>query len=173
MWRFTRPIGHNAPCRSSFGGYGACNAPRYAVVSQCVHFAPRLLASAPEPRAIILYCGGNDIAWGVRVPTVVAGIERFIAIAKERAPMASVYLVSVSKTPSRFLSWRRVDALNARLRTLAEQVGATWIDVATPMLGKRGRPRRELFLFDGIHPSPVGYAVWKAVLRARLDVDLA
>lgn len=155
-----------APWPVSNRGFGG------AVVSQVVHFAPRLVPTSPAPRAILLYCGGNDLAWGVRVASVVAGVERFLAIARERAPETPVYLLSVGMTPSRFLSWRRVRLLNERLRELAERSGARWVDVATPMLGRRGRPRRDLFLFDGIHPSPEGYAVWTSVLRPRLEADL-
>lgn len=143
-----------------------------AVVSQVVHFAPRLLPVSPAPRAVLFYCGGNDLAWGVSVASVVAGVERFLAIARERLPGTPVYVLSVGKTPGRFLSWRRVDALDERLRALAEASGARWVDVTTPMLGARGRPQRSLFLFDGIHPSADGYAVWTSVLRPRLERDL-
>jgi lysophospholipase L1-like esterase len=142
-----------------------------AVVSQCVHFASRLVPSSPAPRAIVFYCGANDLAWGLRVSTVVAQTERFIALAKERAPETPLYLMSLCKTPSRFLSWRRVDAANARLKELAERTGVRWVDITTPMLGKRGRPRRELFVFDGIHPSEQGYVIWRDVLRARFEAD--
>jgi lysophospholipase L1-like esterase len=143
-----------------------------AVVSQINHFAPRLLPASPAPRAIVFYCGGNDVAWGVRRSDIVAGVERFIAFAKERLPDTPVFLLSVGKTPSRFFSWRRVDRLNENLRSLAERVGAHWVDMCTPMLSPRGRPRRSLYLFDGIHPSPAGYAIWTSVLRARLEAEL-
>lgn len=143
-----------------------------AVVSQVVHFAPRLLPTSPAPRAILFYCGGNDLAWGVSVSSVVAGVEQFLAIARERLPDTPVYLLSVGKTPSRFLSWRRVGELNERLRAVAEAHGARWVDVTTPMLTDKGRPRRSLFVFDGIHPSAEGYAVWTSVLRPRLEQDL-
>lgn len=142
-----------------------------AVVSQCVHFASSLVPSSPAPRAIVFYCGANDVAWGVRVSTVVAQIESFIGLVKERAPETPLYLVSLAKTPSRFLSWRRVDEANARLEQLAARTGARWVDLTIAMLGKRGRPRRELFVFDGIHPSEAGYAIWRDVLRARFEAD--
>jgi lysophospholipase L1-like esterase len=143
-----------------------------AVVSQVVHFAPRLLPVSPPPRAVVFYCGGNDLAWGVSVKGVLRDIERFVALAKKRLPDTPVYVLTVGKTPSRFLSWRRVARVNAALPALVERMGARLVDVTTPMLATNGRPARRLFLFDGIHPSPEGYAVWTATLRPRLEADL-
>ena len=143
-----------------------------AVVSQVTHFAARLVPTSPPPRAVLFYCGGNDLAWGVTVDDVVAGVERFVAITQARLPDTPIYLLSVAKTPSRFLSWRRVDALDERLRSLCDGARVRWVDVNAPMLDARGRPRRSLYLFDGIHPSAEGYAVWTSVLRPRLEADL-
>lgn len=142
-----------------------------AVVSQVLHFAPRLIPTTPSPRAIAFYCGGNDLAWGVRVSTVLAETARFLEIARERAPDARIYLHSVCRTPSRFLSWRRVRRLNSELEQLAARMNVTWVDIDAA-LSSTGRPDRSLFLFDGIHPSPEGYAVWTRTLRPLLDRDL-
>lgn len=143
-----------------------------AVVSQMVHFANELVPRQPKLGALVFYCGGNDVAWGVRNRDVVLGIERFVSITQERAPGVPFFLLSVAKTPTRFLSWSRVDRLNERLRALAEDKQLEWVDVTTPMLSSRGRPRRSLFVFDGIHPNAAGYAVWTELLRARFEERL-
>jgi lysophospholipase L1-like esterase len=143
-----------------------------AVMSQVVHFERQLVPESPPLAAIVVYCGGNDVAWGVHIDAVVADFERFLAFAKERAPNTPVYLISVGKTPGRRLSWRRVEALNQRLRELAASSGARFVDVTAQMLDARGKPRRGLYLFDGIHPSRRGYAVWTEVLRARFEREL-
>jgi lysophospholipase L1-like esterase len=58
---------------------------------------------------------------------------------------------------------------NARLKEeCARDPLATWIDVATPMLGADGRPRPELFLEDRLHLDREGYAVWTAAVRPVL-----
>ena len=143
-----------------------------AVVSQVVHFARRLISMSSPPRAVVFYCGGNDLAWGVSIASVLEGVEQFLAIARERLPGIPVYVLSVGKTPSRFLSWRRVGLLNERLRALVEANGARWVDVTTPMLTEAGKPLGRLFQLDGIHPSAEGYAVWTSVLRPRLESEL-
>jgi lysophospholipase L1-like esterase len=145
-----------------------------AVVSQVVHFAKDIVpdASKVSLRAIVFYCGGNDLSWGVSVDDVVKGVERFLAIARERQPDARIYVLSVCRTPSRWLAWRRVDATNERLQRLVRQSGAHWIDVTTPMSNERGRPRRGLYRFDGIHPNEKGYALWTSVMRPRFEAEL-
>lgn len=145
-----------------------------AVVSQVVHFANDIVPETNSARlgAIVFYCGGNDLSWGVSVDDVVSGVERFLAIANERAPETPVYVLSVCKTPSRWLAWRKVTATNQRLQALCEKSGARWVDVTTPMSTERGRPRRSLYRFDGIHPNERGYAVWTSVLRPRFEAEL-
>jgi lysophospholipase L1-like esterase len=40
----------------------------------------------------------------------------------------------------------------------------TYVDLFTPMLGRDGRPRAELFGGDGLHMNSAGYALWRATL---------
>ena len=44
-----------------------------------------------------------------------------------------------------------------------------YADIWTPMLGSNGKPRKELFIEDGLHLSPAGYEIWKEVLAPLLD----
>jgi len=37
------------------------------------------------------------------------------------------------------------------------------------MLGPNGKPRKELFIEDGLHLSPAGYEIWKDVIAPLLD----
>jgi lysophospholipase L1-like esterase len=40
----------------------------------------------------------------------------------------------------------------------------TYVDVFTPMLNGNGTPRPELFVADGLHLTPEGYALWTRIL---------
>ena len=61
-------------------------------------------------------------------------------------------------------------AANAMLRDDARRDGhVTYVDTFTPMLGRDGRPRRELFGGDGLHMNSAGYALWRATLQPVLD----
>jgi lysophospholipase L1-like esterase len=145
-----------------------------ATVRACNHWAPRILARAPAPRAVVLYAGGNDLAWWYSVDRVFAEMERFVALTAQLAPNAPVYILSVQLAPSRPRNWQQVRDLNARVDALAARSGGRvrTIDVVSVILDAAGRPRRELFVFDGVHMNPAGYALWTQVIRPRLMQDL-
>ena len=44
-----------------------------------------------------------------------------------------------------------------------------FLDVATPLLGPDQTLRPELYQKDGLHLSPVGYAIWNNLLRPHLE----
>jgi lysophospholipase L1-like esterase len=50
--------------------------------------------------------------------------------------------------------------------------GLVYLDVATPLLGEDGKPREDLFVFDGLHLNAEGYAAWTRVVHPRLLADL-
>ena len=45
------------------------------------------------------------------------------------------------------------------------------IDVDGPMLGWDEKPRKELFVADGLHMTPKGYEVWTALVRPFLSSE--
>lgn len=139
------------------------------------HYARRILARAPDPRALVLYGGPNDLAWGFTVERVFQEIARFVDIAGEVAPGAPIYVVSVQPTPSRSKTWGAARDLNARLESFAARSAGRvrFVDVASAIVDASGRPRRELFVFDGIHMNAGGYAIWTSIVRPRLLHDLA
>ena len=63
-------------------------------------------------------------------------------------------------------SYQRVNVLLARM--LRRYAHASLVDVTSPTLDRRGRPRNELFRSDSIHLNPKGYVVWTAALRPVL-----
>jgi lysophospholipase L1-like esterase len=44
-----------------------------------------------------------------------------------------------------------------------------YFDIASPMLGEDGKPRDELFAFDGLHLNLEGYRVWSEVIFPGLQ----
>lgn len=43
-----------------------------------------------------------------------------------------------------------------------------FIDIRPAMLNAQGRPRRELFRFDGLHMNAQGYALWTSIIKPIL-----
>lgn len=122
-----------------------------------------------EPRAVLLYEGDNDIAFGVAPAEVVAQLDAIVAAVHERLPATRIHVLAVKPSVARWHLWARMRATNALLRARAEANPLVhYIDVATPMLGDDGRPRRQLFVRDMLHLSQAGYDLWRDIVRPPL-----
>ncbi len=42
------------------------------------------------------------------------------------------------------------------------------IDIDPPMLDAQGKPRPELFRWDGLHMNAKGYAIWTSIIKPIL-----
>jgi lysophospholipase L1-like esterase len=46
-------------------------------------------------------------------------------------------------------------------------------DAATgEILGPDGRPKHDLYIWDRLHPSAKGYALWTSIIKPTLQADL-
>jgi lysophospholipase L1-like esterase len=45
----------------------------------------------------------------------------------------------------------------------------TFVDIDTPMIGDDGRPRKELFLRNGLHLSDKGYTLWASLVWPHIE----
>lgn len=138
-----------------------------AQMDAVLHYAPRLVL-AWRPRGVVLYAGENDLeAWRGKTPErVMDEVRRFAALVGETG--APLWLLSLKPSPARAADRAAVEAFNESLQRFAEASGHGFVDIAAAMTGPDGSPRRELFLDDGLHLSPLGYATWTAELRPRL-----
>ena len=63
-------------------------------------------------------------------------------------------------------------AANALVREYAgsdERLG--FVDVDGPMLGWDEKPRKDLFVADGLHMTAQGYELWTALVRPFVRLD--
>lgn len=44
-----------------------------------------------------------------------------------------------------------------------------YIDTATPMIGKNGKPKSDLFVKDSLHLNSNGYDLWSSEVNSFLD----
>ena len=125
------------------------------------YFLPELVLQH-EPRAVMIYEGDNDAALGASSEQV---ILHFKAIVEE----LHVKLPPVKPSPSRWHLWPVMDETNKQLAALSETNSLiTFIDVATPMLGKDGKPLTSIFVEDMLHMNDRGYDIWRKVVREAL-----
>jgi len=80
-------------------------------------------------------------------------------------PRTRVVFVSIKPSLAR---WSIVDKFREANQLIRDYTRTddrlVYVDVFTPMLDASGQPRRELFLEDGLHMTPAGYAIWRELI---------
>lgn len=121
------------------------------------------------PRLIVLYAGDNDLNGGATSEQVAVAFEQFVMAVQAKLPQTRIVFIGLKPSPQRWSQIQRYRAANTLIREYCghdDRLG--FVDVDGPMLGWDEKPRRELFVEDGLHLSPQGYALWNVLLRPFL-----
>ncbi len=133
-----------------------------------VRFVDRLVVPH-QPRIVVVYAGDNDISGGKTSEQVVVDAERVINRLRAKLPDVRIVFIGVKPSISRWLQVDRMRLTNTLLRQVCERDDrVAYVDVDGPMMGWDERPRRELFVDDGLHLSPEGYRLWTTLVRPFL-----
>ena len=122
-----------------------------------------------EPRLVVVYAGDNDIGGGKLSEQVSVDFERFVRAVQTRLPETRILYIGIKPSPLRWLQVDRMRLATQVIRTICERDDRlAFLDFDNLMLGWDEKPRRELYVEDGLHLSPQGYQLWTAVLRPYL-----
>ena len=157
-----------APMRVLNRGFGGAH------MAHVVHFADRIITPY-APRALVVYVGDNDIGAGKTPEIVENDFRALVATVRASQPAMPIYYLTIKASRLRWELWPTMDAANQRIAALAaSDPNLHVIDVSAPMvaLGEGEAPPASLFLFDGLHLSEEGYALWTEIVRSRLLADL-
>jgi lysophospholipase L1-like esterase len=129
-----------------------------------------LLVIRHKPRVVIFYAGDNDIA-NKKTPATVAGDFRsFVGKIHAALPQMRVAFIGIKPSIQRWALIAKVREANALVRKFAEtDERLAFVDVDGPMLGWDEKPRKDLFVDDGLHLSPKGYELWNALVSPFLQ----
>ena len=122
-----------------------------------------------KPKAIIFFCGSNDINGLNSSQDVFAEFEIFFNSVKKTLPKTKVFAIGIQPSPSRFdqrprqLEWN--DAVSNLAKTAPNLV---FIDVSSAMLSSENKPRLELYTYDKLHMNENGYKIWTKLVREDL-----
>lgn len=128
------------------------------------------LLTAYRPRAIVFYAGENDLDAGKTPDRIVADFQAFLDLKSRKLGATPVFFTSVKPSLLRFEQFAAQSEVNGRIRALAdERADLTYLDVV-PLMLQDGRPKA-VFLPDGLHLAPEGYALWKSAIGGALLAD--
>ena len=138
-------------------------------MSDSLHYADRIVIPH-RPKAIVVYAGDNDIAKGKPPEVVVRDYESFVKKVRAELPIARILFIAIKPSIKR---WKLIEDIRKANRMIAKLTSKDpsqeFIDIDTPMIGKDGKPRKELFVKDGLHLSHEGYLLWSKVTVAAIN----
>jgi lysophospholipase L1-like esterase len=126
-----------------------------------------------SPRIVVVYAGDNDIM-GIASEQIVIAFERFVRAVHAKLPETKILYIGIK--PS-LLRWGQVDRMrqaNAMIRQFCERDDRLgFVDTDNAMLGWDEKPRKELYVADGLHLTAAGYQILTALVRPLLTAALA
>jgi lysophospholipase L1-like esterase len=142
-------------------------------IHQVAHYVDRIVLPY-NPRAVVFYAGENDMA-GLffsrkRTPVEIRdAYQEFCQKVHAALPQVPIYYISTKPPKRRLRLWPAMQVANGLVREYcASDARLHYIDIVPAMLDAEGKPRRDLFKWDGIHLNEKGYAIWKSVVRPIL-----
>lgn len=121
------------------------------------------------PKTIVFYSGDNDIAMGKAPEVVGADFKAFAGRVREKLPETRLIVISIKPSVARWTLWAKMQEANRLIREFAAHDDhIVYVDCVARMLGADGKPRKELFLGDGLHLNESGYAAWTELVMPHL-----
>ncbi|MGD9561814.1 MAG: SGNH/GDSL hydrolase family protein [Pyrinomonadaceae bacterium] len=138
-------------------------------IADSTHFADRIVIPY-RPRMIVMYAGDNDLNDGKSPQQVFADYKAFVEKVRSKLTKVKIAYIAIKPSPARANLLAEaaetndlIKAYSTRKRNLA------YIDIFTPMLGRDGQPRKDLFLADMLHLNLKGYDLWRRTVGPFLQ----
>ncbi|MDB5005877.1 MAG: family lipase [Mucilaginibacter sp.] len=151
------------PVNLGFGG---------STLAACVWFFERVMASY-QPKRLIVYAGDNDLGDGRNPEEVFIFFQQLVVKTKKRFGDIPCYFISLKPSISR---WQMIDQFkytNSLIENEIIKQNDNWqfIDIFKVMIDPGGKPKKENYLYDGLHLSEKGYQLWKQVINDHINAN--
>lgn len=158
---------HMAPVEVINRGFGGSK------IGDVIYHAGTLF-EADSPLAIVVFVGTNDITPGGAkpLPVMVDAFEEMISIIRRLHPETPVYYIAITPSPLRWEVWPEARAVNQAISALADDMANTYIIDTGDKLMSEGMPDESNYVFDRLHLSHQGYAIWADIIRSQIFSDL-
>ena len=119
-----------------------------------------------RPAAIFLKIGTNDLTLGPELTVSYQQYRKIVSTIQAASPTTDIYVQSVLPRAVEFRD--EVEAYNREIRTIASDLGVTYIDLYPDFLAPDGSIRDELTL-DETHLTGAGYRLWQSLLEPTMS----
>ncbi len=141
-------------------------------ISDSVAFLDRIVVPY-EPRQVVFYAGGNDLNFGKAPAAVAKDFRAFATKVHAKLPETQIIFISSAPNHKRWAQIENVRTLNSLVERFCSENAdyLKFLDVHPLMLGDDGKPLPDIFVADGLHMNPKGYALWTKALRPHLKPE--
>jgi lysophospholipase L1-like esterase len=120
------------------------------------------------PKVVVLMIGTNNIT--LNTPDeIAAGVEAICTEIHERSPATKILLLAIFPRGQKPDATRaKVDDVNRLLARLDDRDDVTFLDIGARFLEPDGSISPDV-MYDFLHPTAKGYAIWSAAMAPVLD----
>ena len=139
-----------------------------------VIYHSEVLFRAESPLAIVIFVGTNDITpvSSKSLDAMVEAFEEMMDSVRRQHPETPVYYIAITPSPLRWEVWDESQAINRAISDLADGMANTYVIDTADQLMSAGVPDDNNYVFDRLHLSEKGYAIWAEIIRSRIFSDL-
>ena len=127
-----------------------------------------------KPLKIYLLVGINDLFYHKPLPLIEARYREIVGKIRRESSDTELILESIlpvnNEVRATSTTNEAVQAMNARIKQIAQDYALTYLDIYTPLTDANGHLSAK-FTEDGIHLNGLGYTVWKQQINARPTTD--
>lgn len=127
---------------------------------------PGILTLQPAPDWLLLMTGTNDVC--MENFSFPATLARIIATCHAELPNTAVTVNSLLPISLPYLTADVVPRMNAILRDLTMEAGASFLDGHGALTDPTGRPLPGVLAADGVHLEDHGYHLWAEAVEKHL-----
>ncbi|MBD1924253.1 hypothetical protein H6F77_24745 [Microcoleus sp. FACHB-831] len=120
--------------------------------------------SQTQPDAIYVLAGVNDLKQGATNEAILSNIRQIIRRLRLNHPRSEVVVQSILPTRVSTISNIRIRYLNRQIAAIAQQQGASYLDLHSRFTDLEGNLRADLTT-DGVHLTRRGYDLWELALQ--------
>lgn len=142
-------------------------------ISDAIYYVDRIVLPY-KPKSIVFYAGENDLS-GLfytkkKTPEEVKNnFREFCEKIHGQLPEVPIYFISIKPPKRRKKLWNEMKRANSLVEEFCNSKDLLhYINIVPPMLTTEGTPRPELFKWDGIHMTELGYEIWTSIVKPIL-----
>ena len=129
-----------------------------------------LLINFLNPKAIVIYLGGNDLNLSLSPEEIIFKIKKFVQKINKKYPNTNIGYITIKPSVERKNKLSDIKKINKGVKLIANDFpNLVYIDVYNKLLDK-GKVTSKFLLQDGLHLNKEGYKVLTSAVKEKIKI---